>query len=140
MSQTDTPFKGADWEIAQVPIAVGVLMGMWDIDGGLEAFGKLADWVNKQDTGLRSPISIALREYILKILPKKALEDMDNPLLSRSAKASTRRIQQDELIKEIESATSLRLSRKDIEEIIFLMADMGYDLKQQQGKMWFVKS
>ncbi|MEH1784767.1 MAG: hypothetical protein V7L23_03985 [Nostoc sp.] len=139
MDQRDTPFRGRDFDKVRVPIAVGTMLGMWNIEEGIDAFNKHISWSMAQNTGIQSPFAIVVKEYV------KGLQD-DDGKASRDIFSTTFNldktsdcIAQTELFDHIKRVTTYDVGQRQSSEIIIMMAGLGYNHRQVGERMVFVK-
>ena len=140
MNPNDVPIKGNQWVICQVPIAVGVYCGIFaDIQDGINHFVRYFQWL-KEHKGLQvgSPLSIVLRKYIVEELPAMARSSANNPYVPAHKKITTDKMTQADLLKYLQATTGFSVSRRDLEEMIMHMANLGYKYEKMGDEMGFV--
>lgn len=141
MPQKDTPFRGRNWDLVKVPIAVGVMLGMWDTDGGIEAFDKHVTWSFTQDTGIQSPFAIVVKEFVTSIDVPSGNDVDDDDIYSKlmPKKQRSKVIGQKELFDHVNKVTGYPVNMNGASEIVVMMSGFGYNHRQVNNKMCFVK-
>lgn len=129
------------WIICQVPIAVGIYCGVWQsLEEGIEAFAAHFQYLKgSKQAGVGSALSIVLTKWVKDELPKLGEANRNNRYASEASKRIDLEISQEELIKQITVRMGFSISRRDIDELITLMSNFGYNYERVGTAMGFVK-
>lgn len=139
MEQKDTPFRGRDFDKVRVPIAVGVMLGMWDLQGGIDAFDKHITWSMAQDTGIQSPFAIVVKNYVKSLQEADSRADDDVYSKAWGLDKTSDVIPQTELFEHIKRVTTHDVGQRHSSEIVVMMSGMGYNHRQLDNRMVFIK-
>ncbi|MEJ1930342.1 hypothetical protein WDZ92_08665 [Nostoc sp. NIES-2111] len=131
---------GKMWSIYQVPIAVGVFCGVFQsIQHGIEHFVKYVQWVNGDTKGaVGSALSIVLSRYIKEEMPKLQKE-AENPYSAMFGKFDSSKLTQKELCDYLQQSTGYAVSKRELDELITLMSNFGYNYQRMEGGYGFMK-
>lgn len=136
----NVPIDGKRWGICQVPIAVGIYSGIFsNIQQGIEAFAEHFRWLQQGNTSaVGSALSIVLSRYIKDELPKLARE-ASNPYSSLYGRFDATKITQKELTDYLQSSIGYAVTKRELDELIMLMSNFGYNYQRIDNTMGFVK-
>ncbi|MEH2140126.1 hypothetical protein [Nostoc sp.] len=129
------------WVICQVPIAVGVYCGVWKTqEEGIQAFADHFEYLKgSKNNGVGSALSIVLTKLIKEELPKQGESNRANRYASAVSKRIDMEISQDELVKQVTTRLGFPIGRRDMDGVITLMSNFGYNYEQVGQAMGFVK-
>ncbi|MCW5315623.1 hypothetical protein GTQ43_17940 [Nostoc sp. KVJ3] len=128
------------WAYCIVPIAVGNYCGIWEsVEDGIAHFARHFKYLKGDNSGVGSMLSKVLTKYIKEELPKVAASNRTNRYASEVSKLIDVEIPQDALKKELTTRMGFDVGRRDMDEIIMLMANFGYTYERLGTAMGFVK-
>jgi hypothetical protein len=128
------------WIICQVPIAVGVYCGIFEsVEHGIQRFGELFEYTSSGGNAVGgSALATLLITFMKEILP--TLTRDANPYISSSKAWDSSLIPQEKLTEYLAETMGHSIGRKDLDELIGLMASFGYSYGQLGSKAGFKKN
>jgi hypothetical protein len=138
---TSVPIEGKYWIYCQVPIAVGVYCGIFaDVKEGIQYFSDHFAWLKaSKGNVVGSVLGIVLTKYIKEELPALELASKGNRFIPRDRWISADRISQEQLIAHLAEKSSFAVSKTDMNELILIMNNFGYNYERFGSAMGFVK-
>ncbi|MEH2200211.1 hypothetical protein [Nostoc sp.] len=129
------------WAYCIVPIAVGNYCGIWDsVEDGIAHFARHFKYLKGDNSGVGSALTKVLTKYIKEELFEQGEKyRKGGRYTTETQKLIDVEIPQDELKKQISLRMGFDVGRRDMDEIIMLMANFGYSYERVGEAMGFIK-